>query len=150
MEISSQSDYNFGLEEDFMPIYQYRCLNCKRRFEAFMTYSQYGAQAMHCAHCGSKSVQRRIGRVRFARSEDSRLEDLADPSGLEGLEDDPKALGRMMRKMKSEMGSEVDGELGPEFDEVVDRLEKGQNPEEIEQAIPDLGGEAPGGMDDDF
>ena len=134
-----------------MPAYPYRCLDCKRRFEAFMTYSQYGVQVVHCTHCGSKNVQRRIGRVRFARSEDSRLDDLADPSGLEGLEDDPKSLGRMMRKMKSEMGSEVDGELGPEFDEVVDRLEKGQSPEEIEQAIPDLGGgEASGGMDDDF
>lgn len=58
-----------------------------------------------------------------------------DFSGFEGLEDDPKAMGRMMRKMGKEMGEE----LPPEFDEVVDRLEKGQSPEEIEKSIPDLG-----------
>ena len=80
-------------------------------------------------------MQRKIGRIRFARSEESRLENLADPSNLEGLEDDPKALGRMMRQMSNEMGED----MGPEFDEVIDRLEAGQSPEEIEESIPELG-----------
>ncbi len=118
-----------------MPIYQYVCLNCRKRFETFIPYNEYGARAVHCPHCASPQVRRRIGRVRVARSEESRLEDLADPSNLEGLEDDPKALGRMMRKMSHELGED----LGPEFDEVIDRLEAGQSPEEIEKAIPELG-----------
>ena len=79
-------------------------------------------------------------------SDDSRMENLAgdfdDPAALAGLEEDPQALGRMMRKMSREMGEE----LGPEFDEVVDRLEKGQSPEDIESALPDLGGDDAGGM----
>jgi putative FmdB family regulatory protein len=137
-----------------MPTYQYRCLNCKRRFEIFLLYSEYGTKAIQCTYCGSEKIQRRIGRIRFARSDDSRLDDLSDPSGLEGLEDDPKSLGRLMRKMKNEMGSEIGEDVGPEFDEVVDRLEKGQSPEEIEQALPDLGETAAGGSDfgggDDF
>lgn len=129
-----------------MPNYQYRCLNCKRRFEVYMTYSQYGQKAVSCPNCGSDQVERRIGRIRFARSEDSRLEDFSDPSSLAGLEDDPRALARMMRKMSHEM----DEDLGPEFHDVVDRLEAGQSPEEIEKAMPDLaeGGDDFGG--DDF
>ena len=63
-----------------------------------------------------------------------------DFSGFEGLEDDPKAMGQMMRKMGKEMGED----LPPEFDEVVGRLESGQSPEDIEKAIPDLGGDASG------
>lgn len=118
-----------------MPIYQYRCLNCRKRFELYMAYNEYGSKPVHCSHCGSAEVQRRIGRVRVARSEESRMESLADPDNLEGLEDDPRALGRMMREMSKEMGEE----LGPEFDEVVGRLEAGQDPEEIEKALPDLG-----------
>lgn len=55
--------------------------------------------------------------------------------GMEGLENDPKALGQMMRKLGSETGEA----LPPEFNEVVDRLEAGQSPEEIETALPDLG-----------
>ena len=76
------------------------------------------------------------------------MEDLADPGNLAGLEDDPKALGRMMRKMSREMCED----MGPEFDDVIDRLESGQSPEEIEKAIPDLGGEGggAGGLDEDF
>jgi len=89
-----------------------------------MSYSEYGTRAVRCPHCASENVRRRIGRVRVARADESRMEDLADPGNLAGLEDDPKALGRMMRKMSQEMGEDI----GPEFDEVVDRLESGQSP----------------------
>jgi putative FmdB family regulatory protein len=127
-----------------MPVYQYRCLNCKKRFEKFMSYQEYGHTGVLCPHCQSDMVQRRIGRIRIAKSEESRLDTLTDPSGLEGLENDPQALGKMMRKMSNEMGEDV----GPEFDEVVDRLEAGQSPEEIEKAIPDLEGGAAGMPDE--
>jgi Flp pilus assembly protein TadB len=67
---------------------------------------------------------------------ESRIENMVDPSNLDGIEDDPKALGRLMRRMGKEMGEEMD----PEFDEVVSRLEKGQDPEQIEKEMPELGG----------
>jgi len=129
-----------------MPIYQYRCLNCKKRFEVYLSYKEYGKKSVQCPHCTSDKVQRRIGRIRVAKSEESRMDSLTDPSGLEGLENDPRALGKMMRKMSNEMGEDV----GPEFDEVVDRLEAGQSPEDIEKAIPDLEGGASGVEDDGF
>jgi Flp pilus assembly protein TadB len=58
-------------------------------------------------------------------------------------ENDPKSLGRWMRKMSSEVGED----LGPEFDEVVGRLESGEDPEEIEKSMPDLMGEGGGDFD---
>jgi hypothetical protein len=106
-----------------------------------MPYSDYGKRKIVCSHCESVEVERKIGRIRFARSEESRLENLADPSNLDGLEDDPKALARMMRQMSNEMGED----LGPEFDEVVGRLESGQSPDEIEEALPDLGADMDAG-----
>jgi len=120
-----------------MPFYPYICLNCRKRFEIQMGYSEYGTRPVSCPHCQSDQVRRRIGRIRFARSEESRMEDLADPSNLAGLDDDPQSLGRMMRKMSKEMGED----MGPEFDEVIDRLEAGQSPDEIEKAVPDLAGD---------
>jgi putative FmdB family regulatory protein len=124
-----------------MPTYQYRCLNCRKRFEKFMTFNEYGTIPIHCPHCASDKVQRRIGRIRVARSEESRMESLADPSQLAGLDEDPKALGHMMRKMSGEMGED----MGPEFDEVINRLESGQSPEDIEKAMPEMGGGEAGG-----
>ncbi len=119
-----------------MPTYDFICNDCNQRFDVFLTFAEYGKKTVTCSHCHSKNVRRRMTRVRIAKSEESRMESMADDfTGFEGMEDDPKAMGRMMRKMGKEAGEE----LPPEFNEVVDRLEKGQSPEEIESAIPDLG-----------
>jgi len=66
---------------------------------------------------------------------------MADPSMLSDLdENDPKSIARWMRKMGTEAGEEMPAEFG----EVVDRLESGQTPEEIEEAMPDLAGDMDG------
>ena len=127
-----------------MPTYDFICNNCNQRFDVFLTYAEYGRKKVACVHCSSKNVRRRMTRVRIAKSEETRMESMADDvSGFEGLEDDPRAMGRMMRKMGREMGED----LPPEFDEVVDRLESGQSPEDIEKAIPDLGDDSGGDED---
>ena len=119
-----------------MPTYDFICNNCEKRFEVFMTFSEYGKKAVYCSHCESENVRRRMTKVRIAKSDESRVESMANGfPGLEGMEDDPKALGQMMRKMGNETGEN----LPAEFNEVVDRLEAGQSPEEIESALPDLG-----------
>ena len=121
-----------------MPIYEYRCNNCRRRVTViWRSFSEVDSTPPRCTHCGGKDLTRLVSRVALLRSEESRLEDLADPSSLAGLdEEDPKSIARWMRKMSREMGED----LGSEFDEVVDRLEAGQSPEDIESAMPDLAG----------
>lgn len=131
-----------------MPIYEYVCQDCRRRVSLFYrTISAAAAAEPQCPHCQSVKLRRLISRVAVVRSEEARLESLADPSMLSGLdEEDPRALGRMMRQMSNELGEEMDD---PQFNEMIDRLESGQSPEEIEQALPDLAGdESGGGMDD--
>lgn len=111
-----------------------------------MTFAEYDGASPACPHCGATNLKRRVSRVAIAKSEDSRLDNLMDDSSLAGLdEEDPRAMGRFMRRMSSEMGED----LGGEFEEVVSRLESGESPESIEQSMPDLG--ASGGFaDDDF
>ncbi len=123
-----------------MPTYEYRCQDCRQRFNLFITYEAFDSTVVRCEYCNSPNVTRKIGRIRIAKSDESRLESLADPAALDSLEDDPQELGRMMRMMSREL----EEDLGPEFDEVVDRLEKGQSPDEIEEALPDLGADEPG------
>ena len=122
-----------------MPLYDYFCQDCQTRFDVFMTYSEYGQRTVMCPECKSRNVRRRVPRVRVGKSDsaraDSLSDDFSDPSALAGLENDPQAMGRVMRKMGKEMGEE----MPPEFDEVVDRLEMGQSPEDIEKDLPDLG-----------
>jgi putative FmdB family regulatory protein len=118
-----------------MPTYDFVCLDCRRRFDLFMTYSEYGTKPAACSHCGSKNVRRRVPRVRVLKGEEAHLERFANPAALDGLEDDPRALGRMMREMGSTLGEEAPSEFG----EVVDRLESGQKIDDIEKEMPDLG-----------
>ena len=57
------------------------------------------------------------------------MEKLADPSALSGIdENDPKSIARWMKKMGGELGEEMPGEM----DEMAERLEAGENREEIE------------------
>ncbi len=123
-----------------MPEYTYRCEDCTRSFRVRMSYAEYGRVPVRCPYCGSERVRRRYGRVAVLRGGDVDLDALAeDPAALDALEKDPRTLARVMRRMGEELGED----LGPEFDEVVSRLEKGQTPEEIEQALPELADEAP-------
>ncbi len=129
-----------------MPIYEYLCHDCRRRVSVlWRTFSAVEENTPRCPRCGGTNLTRLVSRVAVVRSEESHLEDLADPSNLAGLdENDPKSIARWMRKMSKEMGED----LGPEFDEVVDRLEAGQSPEEIEEAMPDLGSEMESSLDE--
>lgn len=130
-----------------MPIYEYRCQQCQKRFSIFWrTISEATRGAPTCPRCGTAEVRRLVSRVRFVRSGASLLEGDSLDELSDFDENDPKSLGRMMRRMRDELGDEA-GDLGPEFDEVVSRLEKGESPEEIEKALPDLGGEAETGDD---
>ena len=118
-----------------MPTYEFRCLNCKKRFDRTIAYADYESTKIACPFCGSESVTRLIGRIRVLGNSMQHLADLADPTALDKIEDDPRALGRTMREMQSELGED----MGGEFSEVVDRLEKGQSVDEIDRDFPDLG-----------
>ena len=129
-----------------MPYYEYRCNDCGRSVRKFLTYAEFDTIRPECNHCGSDNLQRLISRVALAKSEESRLESMDPDNLMSGLdEEDPRSLGRFMRKMGSEMGED----LGGEFDEVVGRLESGESPESIETSMPDLAasgdGDLPGG-----
>ena len=127
-----------------MPTYRYHCLSCKKRFEIFMTFQEYGVKPVVCPACSSEKVKRRIERIRVLKDDAARLASMADPESLARIEDDPRALGKMMREMESGLGEK----MGSEFDEVVDRLTSGQTPEAIERELPDLSSGDTGFSDD--
>lgn len=118
-----------------MPEYEYICNNCHRFGRLFFTYAEYDKAEPKCPHCNSEELKRVISRVALAKSEDTRLDSLDPESLMAGVdEDDPRSLGRFMRKMSSEMGED----LGDEFTEVVERLESGESPDSIEKSMPDF------------
>jgi putative FmdB family regulatory protein len=106
-----------------MPIYEYRCRKCGKRFSV-LTLRVSERPAAQCDKCGSRAADRLMSRFAMPKSEEARMESLADPSALQGLdENDPKSVARWMRKMGKEMGEDVAGE---DFDQMMEDVEAGE------------------------
>jgi len=117
-----------------MPIYEYGCPECRKIFSFLIRGPK--KKNFHCPRCGSSDLKRIYSPFAFARSEESRLEKLADPANLSALdENDPSSMARLMRKLARETGEELDDEMR----EVVERLEAGEDPEKIEERVKGTG-----------
>lgn len=113
-----------------MPIYEYRCEDCGRVSE-FLLIRTTDASELRCKRCRSPKLSRVLSRVRVLRSEESRLESLADPSKWGDLdENDPKSVSKWMRRMGKELGEEV-GDLNmDEMEEAIEKEAAGPSEEE--------------------
>ena len=102
-----------------MPLYEYRCQDCRRR-STVLVRSLSDAPEASCQHCHSANMTRLTSKFSFRRSWGSSL-DWAPDSGYpdESDMDDPKQMAQWMRRMQHEMGDEVT----PEFDQVVEEME---------------------------
>ena len=120
-----------------MPIYEYICPNCNGRFQKLV--QGFGAPTdLACPRCGNRDVRKAVSRVAFMQSEEARLESLADPSSLAGLdENDPASVARWAKKLGKEMGDE----MGDDWDEMVDEMleEELQGDKSKTQEQDDLG-----------
>lgn len=114
-----------------MPIYEYLCGACKRRM-SFLVLTSPGTFRPACKFCKSSDLEQLFSRFATPRSEESRLESLADGSALSGVdESDPSSVARWVRKMGKEMGEDV----GEDIDQVA------------EEAAAEAGGEGSGADD---
>jgi len=115
-----------------MPIYEYRCLAC-RKVSEFLVLSQTSPFAPVCPRCGGTDLERLLSRVRVRLSEETRMERLADPHRWGGLadvdENDPASMARMMRQMgphlKEAMGEDYPGEMDQMIEEAMESGDMG-------------------------
>lgn len=140
-----------------MPIYEYQCEQCRKVF-SFLVRNVATHQPPTCPGCGHGKMTRALSR--FAAHSGKRRAENADvdsatpsgddmPPGMERLmaeadgidENDPRAMGRFMRKMAEETGEP----MPPEMNEMIRRLEAGEDPESIEADMGDMLDDGPGG-----
>src|SRR5512135_1848323 len=101
-----------------MPIYEYRCEECGKITE-FLQIRRDETFVPQCKRCKGKRMSRVLSKVRVVRSEESRMESLADPSKWGGLdENDPKSMARWMKRMGHELGEDV-GDVDEMIDEAM-------------------------------
>jgi putative FmdB family regulatory protein len=122
-----------------MPIYEYHCADCRRPV-SLLVMRISDPTPPRCPRCGGGELSRLMSRFATIRSEEDRLDSLADPSSLGDLnEDDPKSVARWMKKMGGEMGEE----MGDDWEDSVDEAMEEETGADLETPS-----EAPGGSED--
>ena len=102
-----------------MPVYEFTCQACGATVSVFVRSISSPLNAV-CQRCGSSDLRRLISRFAVLRSAGS-MASLDDLDGMD--ENDPRALAAWARQMQREKGED----MGPEFDEMVSRLERGES-----------------------
>lgn len=98
-----------------VPIYEYRCLDCKKKFSALIGMTAEPNDE-RCPHCGSSNGQRLVSRFARLRTEDDRIDEVADQLETMGEPDSPAGMRNMMR----EMGKAMDEDMGDEMEEIFE------------------------------
>ena len=99
-----------------MPIYEYECHDCRKRV-SLLVMRPSAAGAPVCPVCGGSSLSRVMSRFATVKSEDARLDSLAESSSFGDLdENNPASVARFMKKMGREFGDD----LGDDFESALD------------------------------
>lgn len=157
-----------------MPIYEFACPKCRVIFN-FLSKKVNPTHSPTCPKCGNKKLAKQMSRFAMPRG----LKEPAPDKGAEGSEEpmpdidegrmmramselerdmdyldenNPRHMAHMMKKMKDIMPP---GTMPKEMDVAIKRLEKGEDPEKIEEDMGDvlgdfLGPEGEGGEDDGY
>lgn len=146
-----------------MPIYEYLCPDCHRIY-SFLVRRLDDEREPRCPRCGARDLRKQISRFAVLRAS-TRQESGGEGGGDDPLDDprveremmrlmqeiesvgddeDPRQIGRIMRRMH-----EISGEpLDERTEEAIRRLEAGEDPERVEEDLGDVfdGPEGPGGL----
>ncbi|HXT21045.1 MAG TPA: FmdB family zinc ribbon protein [Thermoanaerobaculia bacterium] len=152
-----------------MPIYEFYCSACHMLFNFFSAKIDTAARPA-CPRCGRPELERRPARFAtlkrstssadaegeadednpFPGLDEERLERaMASMSGdIENIgdEEDPRQMARFFRRFGDAAGMR----LGPRMEEMLRRLEKGEDMESLEEEMGDVGEGEEGELDEWF
>ena len=132
-----------------MPIYEFYCPACHTIFN-FFSRRVNTAKRPPCPRCGRPELERQVSRFAVSKGrqeaegddtmpdmDDSRLERAmqalaSEAAGLD--EHDPRQAARLMRRLSEAMGTP----LGSGMEDVIRRMEAGEDLEQIEADMGDL------------
>jgi putative FmdB family regulatory protein len=100
-----------------VPVYEFVCNQCNAPLSVFVRSVNSTVNAV-CERCGSSDVRRLVSKFAVLRGPGASLDDTGDFD-----ENDPRAMAAWARQMQQESGED----MGPEFDDMVGRLERGES-----------------------
>lgn len=98
-----------------MPIFEFSCAGCGRKSSHLVGMTQ-DSTALACPYCGSTDLRKLVSRFARYRSEDERIDEMADRLEAIGEPESPSA----MREMVKEMGKAMDEDSSDEIEEMFE------------------------------
>lgn len=101
-----------------MPVYEYQCQACQAKFVALVGMIA-DPDDERCPKCQSSDTKKLVSRVARYRTEEQRLDEMADR--LEGVEE-PESPTEL-RSLVREMGKAMDDDASDELEEIFESEE---------------------------
>ncbi len=133
-----------------MPIYEFHSPDTNKIYSFFARSLSYAKMVPRCPDDPKGRMERLVSKFAFTgrakEKADTPAGDDMDPrmervmadmerdmAGMDENNPDPRALGRMMRKMTEATGQKMPGEM----EQMIRRLESGEDPEKLEEEFGD-------------
>lgn len=148
-----------------MPIYEYFCPDNRTLYRFLARTASLAGKTPVCPENKDYKMEKRVSSFAFVGATDKAKRegqgegdfDMDDPrmerammemeremASMDEENPDPRQLGQLMRKMSEMTGERLDGEM----DEMVRRLEAGEDPEKLEEIYGEALGDGMDGDDD--
>jgi putative FmdB family regulatory protein len=98
-----------------VPIFEFRCQDCQNKFSTLVGMVA-GAGDANCPKCGSSKTDKLVSRVAKFRTEEGRIDEIADR--LEGM-DEPES-GSEMRSILRELGKAADDDVSEDMEDLFE------------------------------
>ncbi len=110
-----------------MPVYEYRCNNCRRKVSLYVRSLSEEPEPV-CTSCDSKNLTRLFSTFARLKADKDIYENILNDSQLVNrmMANDPSALVEWSRRMGG-----TEGEKNPEYEETIERLERGEGWENV-------------------
>lgn len=99
-----------------MPIFEFECDDCHRRFSALVGVIAKPKPAS-CPNCKGSNLNKLVSRFSRVRSEDDAMEGLANEAVYSDIENDPVAMRKWMHDMSTAMDEDMDDEIEQSLEE---------------------------------
>lgn len=101
-----------------MPLFEYACEECGKRF-TFLSGVIADSSEPACPACHSVKLKKLVSRFSRGRSDDDRLDAMADKMDHSDF-DDAREVRKFAREMGREMGAETGEDLADEMEELIE------------------------------
>ncbi len=108
-----------------MPIYEYRCGDCRELTSVFLR-SRHTDPPSACSNCGGVNLKRLMSRLSRVKSAGQVMDEVGMPEPG-GAISDPRQIGRWVEKRFADYGMDVPSETR----EMIDAARDGELPDEI-------------------